>query len=262
MKRVLIFAYAILFVSCEKNDLSLKGNSIDSKIAIETREVLEPSLRRVTFLCKTDKIYPCVNFSILTEKAVSESSVKITFTSVDESDLCLTALGPATVWIDAGVLSAGEYDIEFNNGSLVNRGKMIITDADIGLRFAEQRGISIVRQVTRRIPEKTYWGVIGYHDQSSATVANTFIRKFKDLGAKFDGQVPGYYSYYEIDEAGNRVFDRSKSGYWFAVPFVFQFYGDEAELKKLIQIEGNAYKNEVSISSENYKGEQLNNWTK
>lgn len=260
MKQIITILIALVLFGCEKNDVSLEGNAIDSKIAIETREVLEPGNRRITFLCKTERIYPCVNFPLHSDKESSESSLAITFTSVEQTDLCLTALGPATAWIDAGPWPNGEYDIEFNNARLANKGKLIVTDSDIELRFPHQRGISIVREVTKRIPEKTYWGVIGYHDKASETLVNEFIQKFKELGADFANQVPGHYFYYEIDATGKRVYDTSKSGYWFAIPFVFQFHGDESELKKLIQVEGNAYRAELSISAENYRGEQVNNW--
>lgn len=58
MRKLLTFGIATLLVSCEYNDTGLNSNPIDSKITIETRELLEPNSRRLTFYCKTERIYP------------------------------------------------------------------------------------------------------------------------------------------------------------------------------------------------------------
>src|SRR5204863_3558025 len=95
MRKLSIFVFAALVIGCEYNDNGLSSNPIDSKISIETREVLELNSRRLTFYCSTERIYPCINFPLLMEKETNGNAFEVTFTSVGETNLCLTALGPA-----------------------------------------------------------------------------------------------------------------------------------------------------------------------
>lgn len=205
MNRLLSFCFLTLLISCDDNDLGLKSNPLDSKVIVETREVLDPNSRHLTFFCTTEKIYSCVNFPLLTDKQADENSFKITFTSVGETTLCLTALGPATTSIDLNSVPNGEYEIELNNAKHENKGKLKVTDTDISLQFGLTNGIDFVRTNTKRVPNKTYWGTIGYHVESSSTLVDEFIQKFTDAGAIFSKQSPGHYFYYEIDNSGDIV---------------------------------------------------------
>jgi hypothetical protein len=261
MNRLLIFCTLTLLLSCEYNDTGLTNNPIDSKIFIETRELLDINFRSLTFHCKTEKIYPCVNFPILTDKGINDNSFQITFTGIGETTICFTALGPASTVVDLRSVKSGEYPIEFNNAKLKNRGMLKVNDNEIQLVFSQQTGIEIVRPITKRVPQNTYWGTIGYHQSSSINLVNEFLQKLTNKGAKFNKQTPGHYFYYEIDENGDIVTDMQNSGYYFVKAFIFQFDGDESELKNFIRIDGKPYKADLSINVETFKGEQVNNWT-
>ena len=191
MKNFWIFCIATVFLACESNDISLKSNPINSTIIIEAREELGPDTRRLTLFCKTGKTYPCINFPILTEWTKDESAVEVTFTAVGETVVCLTAIGPATTLVDLDGLSNGEYAIEVNNANLKNKGTLKVTD--ISLLFDKKNGIDFVRSNTKRVPDNTYWGTIGYHDESSSTLVDEFVQKFSDAGAVFSAQTPGHY---------------------------------------------------------------------
>lgn len=252
---VLVFA-----ISCADNDSQLKQNPIDSKIIIETREVLASESRSLTFHCKTEKIYPCMNYPILTKSAANENSFEITFTGVGEMMLCLTALGPATTTVDLDVVPNGEYQIELNNAALKNKGFLRVSEAEIKLIFQTENGIEILRPTTRRVPQNTYWGTIGYHVASSGNLADAFLQKLSDNGAAFNKQAPGHYYYYEIDQNGDIVADVENSGYYFMKAFIFSFDGDESDLKALVAEEGGKYKSELTINMQTFRGESLNNW--
>jgi hypothetical protein len=260
MRKLFTLFFLTLLISCEDDDLGLKSNPIDSKIIIETIEILEPNSRRLTLSCKTAKIYPCINFPILTEQQTIDNSIKIDFTSIGESILCFTALGPARTIVDLNSLPNGEYSIELNNARLKNKGTLKLTDTDISLVFGIKNGIDIERANTKRVPVNTYWGTIGYHVESSSTLVDEFIQKFTDIGAVFSKQSPGHYFYYEINNSGAIVNNVENSGYYFMKTFIFQFDGNETELKNLIQIDGKDYKTDLSINVQTYKGEQINNW--
>ena len=260
MNRLLTFCLLTLLISCDDNHLGSKSNPMDSKIIIETREVLESNARRLTLFCKTEEIYPCENFPILTERQTDENSIKINFKSIEETIVCLTGLGPATALIDLNSLPTGEYDIELNNANLKNSGVLKITDTDISLIFDIKNGIDFVRTNTKRVPDKTYWATIGYHVQSSSALVDEFIQKFEDVGAIFSEQSPGHYFYYEIDNSGDIVTNIENSGYQFMKKFIFQYNDDESKLKELVEVEGKNYKETLSMRLETYKGEMFYNW--
>jgi hypothetical protein len=260
MKRLFAFCIVAILISCENDDSGLESNPIDSRIIIETREVLEPNSRRLAFFAKTEKFYHCVNFPLLTKQEIDENSFKVTFTSVGKSDICLTAGGPATTFLDFNTLSNGEYEIELNNANLKNKGTLKVTDTDITFLFGHKNGIDFVRENTKRVPTRTYWVTIGYHVQSSSTLVDEFIQKFKDAGAVFNKQSPGHYFYYEIDNSGDLLINAENSGYYFIRGFIFQYNGDESVLKQLVQVDGKNYEETLTMSLETYKGESFYNW--
>lgn len=259
MKRLVIFIFLPLLAACD-DDTALSSNPIDSNIIIEARETLGPGSRSLTLFCQTGKVYPCINYQILTEQHLGESSARITFTAVDLGLICFTALGPATVLVDLNKVSNGEYELELNNANLKNKGTLRVTEEEIALLFSQQNGIEFVRTHTRRVPEKTYWGYIGYHEASSAALAAEFLQKLADQGVEFGKQTPGHYFYYEIDDSGEIIATAENSGYHFIKGFIFQYSGDETALRDLVQIDGKTYRDDLSISVSTYKGEQFYNW--
>lgn len=267
MKRVrilvslLVLIQGIFLSSCKSNDAGLKSNPIDSPIIIEVREVLEPDSRRLTFFCKTERIYPCSNFPVLSNVRRDANSVSIDFTAVGQTGICLTSLGPATTLLDLNTIANGYYELDLNNANLKNKGTLIVTESEITLLFLLKHGIEFVRETTKRVPSKTYWGTIGYSTLSSAVLAAEFLQKLSDNGAHFNKQAPGHYFYYEIDDSGDIAANANASGYYFLTAFIFQFDGDEAAFDNLILLEGKNYKEDLYINVETYKGEHINNWS-
>jgi len=262
MRNTLIAVIAILLWACADGDSELNDSPIDSKITIETRELLDVDSRRLTFSCATERVYPCVNYPLLTDRQDDENSFQLTFKSVGITDICLTALGPATASVELGAIAEGEYAFELNNADQKNKGTLKITESEIKLIFDHQNGIEIVRASTKRVPEKTYWGTIGYHTSASSTLVDEFLQKLSDEGAMFNKQQPGHYFYYEIDESGEIVANTENSGYYFMKAFIFQYDGDESALKAFITTDAKQYGSQLSIYLTSFRGESVNNWSK
>lgn len=260
MRKLLTICAVLGLFACEKDDSLLKSNPIDSKINIEVREVLRSDSRSLTLNCFTEKIYPSGGFGINTTKKTSSTGSAITFESIFTPDYGYALSSPAGTVVDLAVVPNGVYDIELNNANLKNKGKLKVTDTNISLVFTSKKGIEFVRTVTNRVPAKTYWGMIGYHQQSSLELVNDFLRKFEEIGGVFKPQTPGHYVYYEINDSGEMIIDEKNSGYYYVKPFIFQFEGNEADLKNLIKTEGKVLKDQLVINMETYKGEQVYNW--
>lgn len=263
MKKLTIFVLLTLFVACEQNnDDLLNKNAIDSKIKVDAREYLDT--KKIVLNCQTEKAYPCVNYPILTEQHFNKNNqLSITFTNVVETDICFTAIGPATTMIDLSKLTNGLYELELNNASLKNKGVLKISDSEIVLDFKNQNGIEITTPVVKRVPDKTFWGTIGYARESSESSVNQFIDKLSSIGVEFNKQSPGYYFHYEIGDNGEMVIDVKDSGYYYVKGLIFQYDGDESKLKDLIQTDGKEYyTDDIYISIWTYNGEHFFNWGK
>jgi hypothetical protein len=71
----LLMLVPVLLIACEYNEQFITTSPVDSKIIIETQELLVPDAKNVAFHCRTEKSYPCSNYPLLTE----EKSTKIPF---------------------------------------------------------------------------------------------------------------------------------------------------------------------------------------
>ncbi|MCH5715981.1 hypothetical protein [Niabella hibiscisoli] len=267
MKKLTVYAFIVLLAACNKNAAIEEnpidnGSLIDSKIKVSVKEYL--NTQKLVLYCATQKAYPCVNYHINTEQNFKENNkLSVTFTGVPETQVCLTAIGPATAEIDLSTLRNGQYVIELNNLGVKNEGLLKISDTELILDFKDQKSIEIITPVTKRVTAQTYWGTIGYARASSENAVNQFIEKLKNIGAAFNKQVPGYYYHYQIDNDGAIVYDAQRSGYYFAKGLIFQYNAEESKLKNLIQTDGKElYKDDVYIGVFTYKGEQFYNWGK
>src|SRR5690606_12435575 len=145
MRRLLIIFILSLLFACNNDDLDLKS-SIDSNIKIELREWINPDEKGLHLHSTTERIYPCVNYPLMFDQHFDRKRIVITFTGVIETDVCLTALGPAKATVDLSHLEKGIYELELNNGALKNHGKLVITDTESKLEFATQNGIQIMKE--------------------------------------------------------------------------------------------------------------------
>lgn len=252
----------ILLGACDNNNEDLRNDPIDSKIFIETREVLGSNSRSLTFYCRTEKSYPCINYPLAFSLNKTIGRYEMTFTDVIETDMCFTAIGPATATVNLTTVPNGVYNFEINNVNLRNKGTLEISDSEINLHFSKQNGIEIVREKTLRVPDKTFWGTIGYHTANSERLVAEFLQKLKDEGALFSKQKPGHYFYFEIDNKGEIISNKENSGYHYVSAFVFQFNGNESDFKEKVKKIASSYFDDLYIYVHSSKGETINNWTK
>jgi hypothetical protein len=171
--------------------------------------------------------------------------------------ICLTELGPAQVTVDLGALPHGVYALELNTDNAGNKGTLRVSESQITLAFDHEDGIEIVRPTTMRVPENTYWGKIGYHEESSSDLVDAFLEKLAAAGAEFNKQTPGHYYHYEIDSAGEIIAETVHSGTRFLKAFIFQYEGNESVLTDLIRIDGKNYEDALSIRVETFRGDVL-----
>lgn len=258
-KKTILLFLAILFTACE-DKVNLEGNPINSNINIAIKEHIEADARTLYLYCSTEKTYSCANYPIITETEVGLNRFKIDFVEVWKTDFCFTAIGPATAYINLSVLGNGKYDIELNNGNIKNNGTLTISDTRIDLHIKKQKGIIVSGESLQRVPQNTYWGSIDYHSKETAAKVNEYLAKVEELGAVFNKQPPGDYSYYEIDNKGDIITPVSDVKDYFLKYFIFNYTGNEEDFKKKLAELGKTYFDEMYIRVETYKGEFIGNW--
>ena len=131
----------IFLIACEKDKVSrsdyneyLTTNSIFSEIDFFPVELYEnynetdtPSLK-IHFI--TSEIYPCINFQIATTQFTKDNELIVRFDSVRKYTICLTAIGPATTYID---LPENINRLVLINGQTIDKYQIDITDEKIDI---------------------------------------------------------------------------------------------------------------------------------
>lgn len=249
--------------SCQYNDYSSVDpphHPIDSEIVVELLEILKKGPSSIKIFAKTDTLYSCFNNTIRLRTQTDDDAFKISYTGINFPPICATALGPARGDVDLGPLRNGQYWLELNHGGRKNKGLLIITDTDIDLLFAQLDGIQLLRTNLKRVPPLTYWGRIGYHDETSIVQVDEFLKRLEDNGAIFAKQIPGDYGYYQIDGEGE-IKDPENHGHRFVRSFIFQYDGNAAKLEKLIRTGAGLDISDLSILVTSFEGEVINNWS-
>lgn len=258
LKTTVMVLLVITTIGCEKNETH-KG--IDSEINIRMVEVLDKSPRTLQMYFSTTKIYPCCNYPIDLSLKKSSNTFDISFKGVIETDMCLTALGPATATIDLGALSNGTYQLNFQNGSSWHSGQLVVSSDSYKVNLGSNSNFSFTNSLLNKIPENTIWGYVGYHKQETSALVQSFLDELLNLGANEKLYLPGDYREFEIDENGKIVQPGANSGYYFARSFVFQYSGDIAKVEQLVEQYARDYGTEyMYIGVYTDKGGQILSW--
>ena len=246
------------FSACSKGEY---GN-VDSEINIRMVEIYDKSPRTFHLHCFTEKIYPCVNYPIIVVSQQSSNNIDISFKEVIETNLCATALGPATAYIDLGALSNGTYNLNLHNGVMKQTGKLVVSSDNYKVDFGNNPAFRFTNTILNRIPEHTIWGYIGYHTQGTSSLVQSFLTALMNVGATKKLYLPGDYREFEIDKNGNIVQPGKDSGFWFAQSFIFHYSGNIANVEQLVKQYAHDYGTEyMYISVYTDKGEQFLSWT-
>jgi len=104
----------MLIISCsDGRNVAFSSQTADmSDLGIELR--MAEAADSLYFICQTKKIYPCASYPILYIFSQVDNEIFIHFGGVKKTDECHTALSPANVYINAGKLAAGTYNLNIS----------------------------------------------------------------------------------------------------------------------------------------------------
>ena len=254
---LLFFVFTFSFLGCEK----ISGNFgvIDSDILFVMAETLDGGPRSLQLHCRTEKVYSCSNYGIARSVKKHSQTIGIKFTHVILHDFCLTALGPATTTIDLGSLDNRLYALEISVGNDRSLGHLTVTDEFYQLDFVERTRLQPQVYRLNRVPENTIWGTVGYHDQATHTLVQTFLDSLQAAGAAYRHYAPGYYGYFTIDDVGDIV-PPTNHGYYFIRPFIMHWEGDSQPIRKLLASFGSQNNHKMKIFLQTSRGDVFRSW--
>jgi len=256
---------SVATVGCDK---TVKQRSkIDTQIEIT---MMESSSKALQIYFSTTKIYPCCNYPIDVSWKKSSNIIDITFKGVIETDICLTALGPATAMIDLGEFKNGTYQLNFHNEHVKQSGELIVSSDSYKINFKENSLVHFTNIPLNKIPQNTIWIAINYNEEK---YLSSFLESFKNLEVteksyslgyySFENtRYPGLYSGFKVEENGTITFlpditnPGVSMGRLFTQSFVFQYSESTANIEQIIK----QYKEQIEIRAYTDRGEQFLSW--
>lgn len=103
---------------------------------------------------KTLDIYRCMNFGLVSDLSQTSSSLNIAISGVKESDICLTALGPAKNSFQPE-LGPGHYDLSFTHNGQHYPYELTVTDSSLQVS-GDSSFVAPATRVFWRYPENSF----------------------------------------------------------------------------------------------------------
>lgn len=258
---IVLLTLLINLIGCEDTvSDNTSYTSIDSRINIKLREELSANSKNVVLNCRTERIYGCINYGIDYSVIKNTNNFKIKFSRIIISDVCLTALGPASAQINLGNLSSGTYDLNLEVNGKTESAVLTVTDSLYQINFQPGFNFKFDNTKLNRVPQYLIWGSVGYINDSLTIAADTFIDSLQILGATQKNISPGDYGFFEIDSFGNIVAP-DNHGYPFIKMYKFEYQSDLNNIKELMKRIQYQYVNQIYISCNTWQGDVFYGWT-
>ena len=232
MKNSLFIILSILIFSCNSNnEISNKseysefmnGNSIASNINFMPEEIYsineeqEPELKLKLI---TEEIYPCINYAIATTVFTNTNELIIRFDELIIPEVCLTAIGPATSYID---LTENITKITFINGDVIDSYSIEINEEKVIIETFETNFTKILYTKTFRIPENSFAYVCGTNTNNTE-IYTDFLSTLEEN--------PNFTTF-EFEGEGRIPYPESSDGYWVNHPSKFFRYSNAEAFSNL-----------------------------
>lgn len=258
---LVLFLSLFIFNACDDTVSDNSSyTSIDSRINIKLSEELFTNSKKVVLHCRTERIYGCMNYGIDYSVIKTANNFRIKFSRIIISEICLTALGPATNRINLGELNNGTYNLTLEVNGKEESAALIVTDSLYQINFQPGFNFKFDNTELHRIPQHLIWGSVGYINDSLTNVVDTFIDSLQILGASQINLSSGDYGFFEIDLFGN-LLPPEYHGYPFIKMYKFEYQNDANDIKELMKRIQQQYVNQIYISCYTWQGDVIYGWT-
>ncbi|OYD17638.1 hypothetical protein CH333_00025 [candidate division WOR-3 bacterium JGI_Cruoil_03_44_89] len=263
IKTVCLFLLALSlfgFLSCDIFNFSKKElKPIEGDITFSVKEgyrehdsISEPG---IMLSMVTEKIYPCCNWSIISEVSVKGNKISIEILGIYVPEICLTALGPATStsFLD---ISNGEYLLYFSYGNMTDGYVLTVTDSFIKVTEEVTRFTKPEFKLFWRYPQNSFAYLCG-----TTTETSWICEKFLDtLLSEIDLEE------FQFPDSGEIPYPRSSDGHYYDMPAKYFFYEKDEDFDKAGAILKSYTQNVITqysgvgISLINWKNKKYLSW--
>lgn len=250
----------LMLTNCE-SETAQPVNTLGTEVALSMTEFIDHDERNLTLKFLTRKDFPCINYQIKHQLYSNDHSVRIVLEKVEEADVCLDAIGPASAFVELGNLPHNEYDLTIQLGASVIRSGTLTVNKDIyRIDLHDAEGVNLTTPELRRVPRQTIWGSLKFEaDQDKKDIIKFFDNALDQAGAKQKKFAEGDYGYFRVGSDGNilpssenREFEREHA-------FLLDFRGDAEDLQSVLKQVNQRYEG-VQIRIYDNQGREYRSW--
>jgi len=229
LKCLSIIIVVILFSSCD--NLASDNSTIsplDSKIGfkvIESYDFETVSTPIVFIELKSEKIYSCYNYRIVTDYKIVFNTININIIGIDKPDICLPAFGPANGRIKLGKLF-GVYEIKIHGVEFDNNYNLLISDSLIIIDGNETPYTNPLIHFLYRYPKNSFAYLCGT-TLTDTTICKGFIDTLKSVINITE------FSFSDIAEI---PYPFSSQGHYYDANARYFYYENEEEFGKIQEV--------------------------
>ena len=250
-----LFFNSFVFLSC--NYLGSSGNEIipiEGNIVFSIQEIYknydsisEPS---IILAMSTEKIYPCCNYTLLSEVLVRDNKISVNLSGISIPEIGLTALGPASSssFLD---ISPDEYLLDFSYIDLEDKYVVTVTDSSIKIREIESQFTNPRFKLYWRYPPNSFVYLCGTTIETSwmcDDFLDTLLREIDIEEFKFEnsGEIP---------------YPLMSKGHYYDMPAKYFYYDKDEDFDKAGEILKEYTKNNITQNSLiNWNNKQYLSW--
>lgn len=248
----------LLMVSCTDKSTNPPGmsRSIESNIEITMFEELNPEGRSLQFVCRTEKIYPCYNWSLVYKQLHnSPNRIEIEFQGIYIPDICATAIGPATARINLGYFPNGTFPMFITVKGHCHNALLHVSPGAYSISTASEKWITYSKLELRRVPSKSLWG---YAWGMSESLVQAYVDTLESVTEYPIELTPGDYGYFTADSTG--AINWPKPPYSNICTYIYRFEGSWVSLGTSMQQIARANKDSLRFEIRGSEGQELFSW--
>jgi hypothetical protein len=186
---------AVLGLSCQLFEDSNKTEPLRGRILFRVNEETysgtdQPHDPYIAITIQTEYEYPCFNYGISYKFHRQSNDLEFTIYDVYIGGFCLTAPGPATLFMPVD-LSAGEYTLVIHHEGSTNKHIVIVTDSSIVLRAGDTTISRPEDTLYWRVPHQSfYYSCQYYRDVNDGWACDAFLDTLRNLHFLSEKQIP------------------------------------------------------------------------
>ena len=254
-----IFAtFIFIFLSCDNSDYEnlepIEGNIIFN-IQEGYRNLYSISEPDIVLSMATEKIYPCFNWSIISETTIQGNKISINILGIYVPEMCLTALGPAksVLFLD---VPEGEYSLYFSYENVTDSYVLTITDSCVKITEDESQFTKTKFKLFWRYPPNSFAYLCGT-TKGTSWICEDFL---DTLLSKI------HLEEFQFPDSGEIPYPRSSMGHHYDMPAKYFFYEKDEDFDKAGEILKSYTQNVIAqysgvgISLINWKNKKYLSW--